>query len=152
MEILNSLNQKIKEAMINKNASELKTLRLIKSEITKSEKDGIELNDVTIFKILNKMLNQREDAYNQYIKAERHDLANVELEEMNVIKSFMPKQPSEEEINSEIQNTIENYISSKDETFKISMKDMKTILTTVQIKYPTVNGKIVSEILKTYIN
>jgi uncharacterized protein YqeY len=152
MEILNSLNQKIKEAMINKNASELKTLRLIKSEITKSEKDGIELNDVTIFKILNKMLNQREDAYNQYIKAERHDLANVELEEMNVIKSFMPKQPSEEEINSEIKNTIENYISSKDETFKISMKDMKTILTTVQIKYPTVNGKIVSEVLKTYIN
>lgn len=152
MEILNSLNQKIKEAMINKNASELKTLRLIKSEITKSEKDGIELNDVTIFKILNKMLNQREDAYNQYIKAERHDLANVELEEMNIIKSFMPKQPSEEEINSEIKNTIENYISSKDETFKISMKDMKTILTTVQIKYPTVNGKIVSEVLKTYIN
>lgn len=35
MEILNSLNQKIKEAMINKNASELKTLRLIKSEITR---------------------------------------------------------------------------------------------------------------------
>lgn len=151
MTILNSLNQKIKEAMINKNASELKTLRLIKSEFTKAEKDGVEINDVTIFKILNKMLNQREDAYNQYIKAERHDLANVELEEMNVIKSFMPKQPSEEEINSEIQNTIENYISLKDETFKISMKDMKTILTTVQIKYPTVNGKVVSEVLKSYI-
>ena len=152
MEILNSLNQKIKEAMINKNASELKTLRLIKSEITKSEKDGVELNDVTIFKILNKMLNQREDAYNQYIKADRNDLANGELEEMNVIKSFMPKQPSEEEIICEVKNTIEEYISSKDETFKISMKDMKTILTTVQIKYPTVNGKIVSEVLKTYIN
>ena len=35
MEIINLLNTKIKEAMINKNASELKTLRLIKSEFTR---------------------------------------------------------------------------------------------------------------------
>ena len=151
MEILNSLNQKIKEAMINKNASELKTLRLIKSEFTKAEKDGVEINDLSSFKILNKMLSQREDAYNQYIKADRNDLANGELEEMNVIKSFMPKQPSEEEIICEVKKTIENYISSKEEGFKISMKDMKTILSNVQVTYPTVNGKIVSEVLKSYI-
>lgn len=152
MEILNSLNQKIKEAMINKNASELKTLRLIKSEFTKSEKDGVEINDLSSFKILNKMLSQREDAYNQYIKADRNDLASGELEEMNVIKSFMPKQPSEEEIICEVKKTIEEYISSKEERFKISMKDMKTILSNVQVTYPTVNGKIVSEVLKSYIN
>ena len=151
MNFIEILNNKIKEAMINKNASELNTLRLIKSEFTKAEKDGVEINDTTSFKILNKMVSQREDAYNQYIKADRNDLAENEMTEMNVIKSFMPKQPSEEEIVSEVKKTIEEYISSKEDGFKISMKDMKTILTTVQTTYPTVNGKIVSEVLKSYI-
>lgn len=151
MNFIELLNNKIKEAMINKNASELNTLRLIKSEFIKAEKDGIEINDISTFKLLNKMVSQREDAYNQYMTASRTELANNELEEMNVIKSFMPKQPSEEEIVNEVKKTIENYISSKEDGFKISMKDMKTILTTVQTTYPTVNGKIVSEVLKSYI-
>ena len=98
MEFFNVLNEKMKEAMKNKNASELKTLRLIKAELMKAEKDGVELNDLTIFKILTKMVSQREESYKQYVEGNREDLAIVEKEEMDVIKTFIPKQPSDEEI------------------------------------------------------
>lgn len=151
METLDNISVQLKEAMINKNSVKLKTLRLIKSEITKAEKDGVVINDTTYFKILTKLINQREDAYNQYIKANRNDLAQLEKEEIDIINELLPKQPSEEEIIFEINNVINDYIASKEDNFKLSLKDMKPILLLVQNKYPTVNGKIVSNILKTYM-
>lgn len=151
METLDNISVQLKEAMINKNSVKLKTLRLIKSEITKAEKDGVVINDTTYFKILTKLINQREDAYNQYIKANRNDLAQLEKEEIDIINELLPKQPSEEEIIFEINNVINDYIASKEDNFKLSLKDMKPILLLVQNKYPTVNGKIVSNTLKTYM-
>ena len=151
MNMTELLTQRIKEAMLNKNASELKTLRLIKAEFTKAEKDGVEINDISSFKILNKMMAQREDSYNQYVSANRLELANIEKEEMDIIATFIPKQPSEEEIKKFVDNTIQNYIEGQGEGFKLSMRDMKPILTMVQETYPTVNGKIVSDIIKSMI-
>ena len=151
MNMTELLTQRIKEAMLNKNASELKTLRLIKAEFTKAEKDGVEINDISSFKILNKMMAQREDSYNQYVSANRLELANIEKEEMDIIATFIPKQPSEEEIKEFVSNAIQNYIEGQGEGFKLSMRDMKPILTMVQETYPTVNGKIVSDIIKSMI-
>ena len=145
------LTQRIKEAMLNKNASELKTLRLIKAEFTKAEKDGVVIDNVSSFKILNKMMTQREESYNQYVAANRVELANAEKEEMDIIATFIPKQPSEGEIKEFVVNTINDYIKSQGEGFKVSMRDMKPILTKVQETYPTVNGKIVSEVIKSMI-
>ena len=151
MEMTELLTQRIKEAMLNKNASELKTLRLIKAEFTKAEKDGIEINETSSFKILNKMMTQREESYNQYVSANRIELANAEKEEMDIIATFIPKQPSEEEIKEFVVNTIKEYIIAQGESFKLSMRDMKPILSKVQETYPTVNGKIVSDIIKSLI-
>ena len=38
-----------------------------------------------------------------------------------------------------------------DSDWKLSMRDMKTVLTKVQETYPMANGKIVSKVLKEYI-
>lgn len=151
MEIITILTERLKDAMRNKNASELKTLRLIKAELTKAEKDGITLNDVTTFKILNKMIAQRKDSYEQYVNAKRLDLAEIEKEEMNVIESFMPKMPSEEEMKGEVVKTINTYLKEQGEDFKLTMKDMKTILNRVQQTIPTINGKLVADVIKTYL-
>lgn len=151
MEFFNILNEKMKEAMKNKNASELKTLRLIKAELMKSEKDGIELNDLTVFKILTKMVNQREDSYKQYVEGNREDLAIVEKEEMDVIKTFIPKQPSDEEIINKVNEVVKDYIIIQGNDFKLSMRDMKPILAKVQETYPTANGKLVADVIKQFV-
>jgi uncharacterized protein YqeY len=141
----------MKEAMKNKNASELKTLRLIKAELTKAEKDGITLNDMSTFKILNKMVSQREESFKQYMEGKREDLALIEKEEMDIIKTFIPQQPSDEEIIDKVKEVVSEYISLQGDGFKLSMKDMKPILSKVQETYPTANGKLVADVIKSII-
>jgi uncharacterized protein YqeY len=141
----------MKEAMKNKNASELKTLRLIKAELTKAEKDGITLNDMSTFKILNKMVSQREESFKQYMEGKREDLALIEKEEMDIIKTFIPQQPSDEEIIGKVKEVVSEYISLQGDGFKLSMKDMKPILSKVQEAYPTANGKLVADVIKSVI-
>ena len=124
---------------------------MIKAELTKAEKDGITLNDMTTFKILNKMVSQREESFKQYMEGKREDLALVEKEEMDIIKTFIPQQPSDEEIIGKVKEVVSEYISLQGDGFKLSMKDMKPILSKVQETYPTANGKLVADVIKSII-
>ncbi|MBR6516932.1 MAG: GatB/YqeY domain-containing protein [Bacilli bacterium] len=137
------LNELIATAMKNKENDKVSVLRLIKTEFVKKIKDGVELNEATEANILLKMMAQREDAIKQFTQANRLDLVENEQNELNILKEFAPKEASEEEIIAETERII-----STMET--VSMKDMKNILTEVQKKYPTANGKIVSQVVKAH--
>ena len=150
--ISNKLDEMIASAMKNHETDLLNVLKLVKCEMVKATKDGIELNDVTETKILLKMASQREDSIRQYIDGGREDLANAEKSELDVINSFLPKQATDEEIENFTRATIGAYCLTQDEQHKLSMRDMKPILTIVQEKYPNANGKLVSKILNGIIN
>ena len=150
--ISNKIDEMIASAMKNHETELLNVLKLIKCEMVKATKDGVELNDVTETKILLKMASQREDSIRQYIDGGREDLANAEKTELEVINSFLPKQASDEEIEDFTRSTITAYCLTQDESHKLSMRDMKPILTVVQEKYPNANGKLVSKILNGIIN
>ena len=150
--ISNKIDEMIASAMKNHEKELLEVLKLIKCEMVKATKDGIELNDVTETKILLKMVSQREDSIRQYIDGGREDLANVEKSELEVINSFLPKQATDEEIEDFTRSTITAYCLTQGEEHKLSMRDMKPILTIVQEKYPNANGKLVSKILNGVIN
>ena len=75
--ISSKLNELIAYAMKNHENEKLTVLRLIKSEFTKAEKDGVVLNDVSETKILLKMASQREDSIKQYLDGGRIDLAEL---------------------------------------------------------------------------
>lgn len=123
-------------------------LRLIKNEFVKYEKSGKTLTDVEEVKILLKMVAQRKDSIEQYTKGGRKDLANAEKEELEIIQNYIPAQPTDEDIASYTQEVIDGMKSSGEE---ISMKVMKTVLSKVQEKYPSANGKIVSQVVKNNI-
>lgn len=137
------INEFIASAMKNKETDKVNVLRLIKNEMVKKQKEGISLNEVIEANIILKMIAQREDAINQFSKANRMDLVENEQKELNIIKEFAPKEVSEEDIIAETEKIIANMES-------VSMKDMKNILAEVQKIYPTANGKIVSKIVKTH--
>ena len=146
------INKQIAEAMKKRDREKLDTLKLIKTELVKAEKDGITLDDSKEAKILMKMVEQRKDSISQYIKGGRNDLAEAEQKEIDVIKQFIPEQPTDEEIEKYTNDTITHYIEQNDADYQISMKDMKAILSMVQERYPMANGKIVSKVLKDRIN
>jgi uncharacterized protein YqeY len=146
------INKCIAEAMKSKDKERLGTLKLIKTELVKAEKDGIVLDEAKEAKILMKMVDQRKESISQYIKGGRNDLAESEQKEIDVIKQYIPEQPTDEEIECYTKDSIKHYIEQNDSDYMISMKDMKSILSMVQEKYPMANGKIVSNVLKEYIN
>jgi uncharacterized protein YqeY len=146
------INKYIAEAMKAKDREKLSTLKLIKAELVKAEKDGITLDDAKEAKILMKMVDQRKESISQYIKGGRNDLAEAEQKEIDVIKEYIPEQPTDEEIEAYTNDAINNYVIEKGDDYQVSMKDMKAILSIVQEKYPMANGKIVSNVLKNKIN
>ena len=146
------INKQIAEAMKSRNRTRLDALKLIKAELVKVEKDGVTLDDAKEAKILLKMIDQRKESISQYIKGGRNDLVESEQNEIDIIKEFIPEQPTEEEIEKYTYDAIDAYIEQNDSDYQISMKDMKPILSMVQEKYPTANGKIVSKVLKEKIN
>ena len=146
------INRYIAEAMKKRETDRLGTLKLIKAELVKAEKDGIKLDDAKETKILLKMIEQRKDSIAQYLKGGREDLAESEQNEIKVIEEFVPEQPTEEEIEKYTEDAIDAYIEQNDADYAISMKDMKAILSMVQERYPMASGKIVSNVLKNRIN
>lgn len=141
------IDKHIASAMKERNMDLLNVLKLIKSEFVKAEKDGVKLDEVSETKILLKMMSQREDSIRQYVDGGRQDLADNEQKEIDVIKEFIPKQPTDEEIEEYTRASISAYVLTKDAGYKLSMRDMKPLMNVVQEKYPSANGKIVSKVL-----
>ena len=135
----------MKESMLKKDSTRTSVLRAIKTAFTNFEKEGKTLTEADEVKILMKLKSQREDAINQFKSANRIDLVENEQNELNILMEYIPKQPSEDDIKEYTQSIIDELKTSNG---SITMKDMKTILSKVQEKYPTVNGKIVSECVK----
>lgn len=141
--IYNKLNSLIAEAMKNKDSERVNVLRLIKTELVKKEKEGKTIDETIEANVLMKMVSQREDSINQFKQANRLDLVEKETNELSIIKEFAPKQVSDEDIIAETEKVIATI-------GVVTMKDMKNILAEVQKVYPTANGKIISQIVKTH--
>ena len=111
-----------KNAMRNKDKSTLGTLRLILADIKRVEVDErIEADDNRILTILDKMLKQRRDSINQYLSADREDLANIEKIEVEIINKFLPEPLNESEIKELILDAIKKSNAS-------SIKDMGKVM------------------------
>jgi len=108
-----SLEQKImtdlKTAMLAKDEKGLRALRAIKAAILlakTSEGAGGELKEEDETKLLQKLVKQRKDSLEIYQQQNRSDLAQKEQEEIEVIKKFLPKQLSPDELQLEIKKII----------------------------------------------
>lgn len=150
--ISNKIDEIIASALKNRETDLLNVLKLIKTEFVNAKHNNVELNEVNEVKILLKMASQREDSIQQYINGGRNDLAEAEKKELEIIKSYTPKQATDEEIAEYTSGVITAYKASKEDGYTLSMKDMKPIMSIVKEKYPNANGKVVSTTLMKVIN
>lgn len=135
--------------MKRQGSDHLNTLRAIKTVLVNFEKEGNTLTEADEVKLLLKMKAQRQDSIEQYKLAGRHDLADAEARELAILETFIPVQPSDEDIAEFTTYTCDKLIA---ENGGLSIRDMKQVLSIVQGQYPTASvGKIVSQVVKSKI-
>ena len=98
----------LKDAMKNKDQAALRSVRAIKAAILlfKIDGSGNELNEDSEIKILQKLVKQRQDSLDIYVKQGREDLAVTEREEIAIIQQYLPAQLSEAELKAALQAII----------------------------------------------
>ena len=116
------INEDVKAAMRSKEKERLAALRLITASIKQREVDErIELDDVQVMAVLDKMAKQQRDSIQQYSMADRQDLVEKEQFELDIILSYLPQPLDAAEINARVDEAMAA-------TGAASMKDMGKVM------------------------
>jgi uncharacterized protein YqeY len=143
MSLKEQLKNDLKEAMREKNIVKRDSIRAINTMIKQIEVDERkELNDEDVIKLIEKGIKQREEAATQYKEASREDLVQKELEQVDIFKSYLPKQLSDEELQNGMKAIIEQVNAQ-------SMKDMGKVMGVATKEFAGVaSGKRINEMVK----
>jgi hypothetical protein len=110
------------EAYKAKDTVKVAVLRHLKTAIkNRMVEVQAELGDEDVADLIAKQVKQRRDSYDQYIKAGRKDLAEVESAEMVALEEYMPKQLTDEELEQAVKDMVE-------QTGASGMKDMGNVM------------------------
>jgi uncharacterized protein YqeY len=141
----------LKLAIKSQNKIRLSTRRLITAAIkdcdiairTEENTSGVSSEEITT--ILTKMIKQRNDSITHYEEAGRVELAETENDEIVVIKEFLPKQMSSEEIEKAVQAMI------KIENAR-SIRDMGRVIRQLKQKYAgKIDFSVVAPLVKKFL-
>ncbi len=112
----------MRSAMKARNKATLKEIRMILGAIKQREVDErVELDDMQVLSVVQKMVKQRKDSISQFKEAGRIDLVDVEEAALVVINNYMPEQLSDVEVNAAINKAIVDTGAS-------SMQDMGKLM------------------------
>ena len=134
MALRTRISDALKQAMKDKDAGRLSTLRLINAAIKDKDiaarangnDDGVPQSEVLA--ILGKMVKQRQESARAYEEGGRLDLAEQERKEIAIIEEFLPRQLSEEETNAAIDAAISDMGAE-------SIRDMGKVIGALKSKY-----------------
>lgn len=143
MSLREKINQDLKEAMKAKDVKKRDALRLLSSAFKQIEVDERkELSDEDVIKIIQKQVKSRNDSIEQYAKAQRDDLVAKEQEEIDVYEIYLPKQLSDDELESSLKEIITKVKAE-------SMKDMGKVMGMASKELAGVaDGKRINECVK----
>jgi uncharacterized protein YqeY len=101
------ITEDVKAAMKARAAQRLGALRLLTAAIKQREVDErVELDDVQIVGVIEKMIKQRRDSIVQYEKGARADLAAQERFEIDVLTAYLPQQATDAEIDAVVATAV----------------------------------------------
>ena len=128
MSLKEKISSEMKQAMRDRAKVRLGAIRLILADMKRIEVDErIEIDDSRAILIMDKMIKQRKDSIEQYTKANRLELADVEKNEIDIIREFLPQPLTEAEITSLIASAVA-------EVGATSIKDMGKVMGLVKPK------------------
>lgn len=145
MSLKQQIDTDIKNAMKAKNKEELQALRSIKSMIllAESEKGAEEnLTEDAEMKLLMKAAKQRRESADTYKSNGREELAQAELFELDVIERYLPKQMSEQELRSKLEDIFSKVGAS-------GPQDMGKVMGVATKEFAgKADGKMISQLVK----
>ncbi len=106
-----SLREEIEKDMVAamKSGEEIKktTLRMLKADImTEKARTGNDPSEEVVLELVMRAAKRRKEAFEEFTKAGRDDLAKTEKNELEIIEKYLPKQLTEEEVSAEIDKKI----------------------------------------------
>ncbi|OAN69914.1 GatB/YqeY domain-containing protein [Seohaeicola saemankumensis] len=134
MDMRDRVNAALKQAMKDKAADRLSTLRLINAAIkdrdiaARGDTDSTGVGDAEVLAILGKMSKQRMESVRAYEEGGRVDLAERERAEIAVIEEFLPRQLTA----AEIEEAVSDAIAATGAT---SIRDMGKVMGELKGKY-----------------
>ena len=140
-----TIDQDIKKAMLAKDTVRLRGLRAIKAALlnAKTEKGASEkLTEDAEVKVLQRLVKQRKESSDIYSTQNRPDLQQIELEELEVIEAYLPKQMDREMVREHVRDAIIRSGAA-------SAKDMGKVMGLVNKELAgKADGKTISEVVK----
>jgi uncharacterized protein YqeY len=124
--LITQIQNHVKDAMKAGDRLKLSTLRMLVAAIKQKEIDTrSDLSDDDIISIIEKQMQQRLEAAEQYEAAGRNELFEKESQEAEILKAYLPEKMGEEEV----KEMIEKIIS---EMGGISMKEMGNVMSSLK--------------------
>lgn len=134
MGLRDQFNAALKEAMKAKEVRRVSTLRMILAGVkdrdiaARTETSREAVGDDELLSLLAKMIKQREESAETYDRGGRPELAAQEREEIEIIRAFMPRQMSAEDMKAAAASVVA-------ETGAASMKDMGKVMAALKERY-----------------
>ena len=128
------LDKSLKDAMRARDTQKISTIRLINAAIKDRDiairsEDNLEgVGDEEILSILSKMIKQRKESAKQYEEGGRLELAQQELEEIEIIENFLPRQLDLNEIEQIVKKIILEINAN-------SLRDMGKVMSLLKENY-----------------
>jgi uncharacterized protein len=128
-----AVNEALKVAMKSRDAARVSALRMINAafkdrDILGRTQGSATASDEELVSTLAKMVKQREESAVAFEGGGRPELAAKERAEIEVIRGFMPKQMSEEEVRAAVEAAVA-------ETGAASVKDMGKVMAHLKERY-----------------
>ena len=122
-------------------------LRFALSFINKEEKDKqIELSDSEVVAVIKSLIKRNKDSYEQFISANRPELAEKEKKEMDLLQSYLPEVMNENETEEIVKSTIDKLGIS-------SMKEMGKAMGEIKKNHAdTIDLSLVSQLIKKHLS
>ncbi|HID55258.1 TPA: GatB/YqeY domain-containing protein [Candidatus Poribacteria bacterium] len=133
----------LKRAMKEKDRSALNAIRMITNDIKNREIElRRELDDGEIAQLISAQVRKREEAIEQFRKGNRMDLVEEESRQVELLKSYLPKPLSQEELSKMIDEAIE-------EAGAKSPKDLGKVMRLIMPKVRgRADGKLVNQMVR----
>ena len=99
MSLKEQITEDMKTAMRAKDSERLGTIRLLLAAMKQKEVDErVELDDVAVVAIVDKLIKQRKDSIEAFVKAGRQELADKEAAETVVLQAYLPQRMGADEV------------------------------------------------------
>jgi uncharacterized protein YqeY len=145
--LTDKIDSDMKDAMRAKDVARLSTLRMLKSavEYYKIEKKQEKLTDADVATVIKKQIKQRQDSIDGFEKGGRTDLVDKEKAELTVLKSYLPEELSQAQIEEIVNATIAELSAT-------TKADMGKVMKAVQAKTAgRADNRLVSQFVSTQL-